>query len=302
MIDFWDDLVKILNDPPKLKHAIVLSFVGIIVGIAIGWYRKNIFFFRLLIRRFWNVFSNKKYVLIWNDDREEVSENIIELLKERLPDYKYRILSEPEKLLGFSLKPKYIHIVFLIVSDVTKLAETKSMRDLIQQRLLGYVRKGGNLFGTHDIIYRRCRNTILQGAYGCEIANFKRFSSSIEVKITEGNEEHPLLEGVPNTFNVDDGELCWGEWGNGSKILLNTTSRYKNNLDNKRVFVPTLVIKHTGKIGTFIWCNSADKFQDIARSINEPQPEILKIFENAIKNSNKIKEFDNPIKPTNNRV
>ncbi len=300
MIEFWDNLVDIFNSPPKFIYIVIFSIANFIFGVIIAWYRKNIFFLRLLWRWFWNIFDSKKYVLIWNDDREEVSEKIVNLLEKRLPNYKYRVLTEPDKILAFPLKPKYVHIVFLIVSDVTKLAETESMRILIQKRLLDYVRKGGNLFGTHDIIYRRCRNEILQEAYGCEIANFKRFSSAIKVNTVAGNEEHPLLEGVPKSFEIDDGELCWGEWDKGSKVLIQTQSQYKNNIDNKRVFVPTLVIRHTGKIGTFIWCNSADKFKSIANSIDEPQSEILKIFENSIKNSDKIKEFDNPIKSMHN--
>ncbi|MDC6361647.1 MULTISPECIES: hypothetical protein [Flavobacteriaceae] len=299
MREQWEGLKEMLNSPAtfimSITWTLLFSLLTYFLGVFTGWYRKNIFLFRYTLRRIWNIIPHKKYVILWNDDNESVSENIKTLLGSRAPGFKYRIISEPDKLLGFPLAPKHVHIIFLIVSDVTKLAEVEKVRELIQKRLIDYVRKGGNLFGTHDIIYKRCRNTSLQKAYGCEISNFKRFSRPIKVKIDDENKNHPLLEGIPEEFAIDDGELCWGQWGNGAKTLIRTVAQHKNNSDDKRINVPTLVIRHTGEIGTFIWFNSADKYNDIARSINEPQEEVIRIFENAIKNSDRIKKFDNPI-------
>lgn len=189
MKEVWDSLMEALNRPATFKMSILwtllFSFLTYLLGVFTGWYRKNLFQFRYILRKILNILSRKKYIILWNDDNTSVSKNLKALLERRAPGFKYRILSEPDKLLGFPLTPKNVHIIFLIVSDVTKLAEVEALRELIQKRLIDYVRKGGNLFGTHDIIYRRCRNTSLQIAYGCETTNFKRLSKPIKVRVME---------------------------------------------------------------------------------------------------------------------
>jgi len=285
----WNDIIDFFDK--GWWQNIIVSLGSFFFGYFVSWYKRNSFFILYSLRKFKALFIRKKYILIWNDHNIDTSENIITMLKDRNPNYRYRCLKEPEKLLNYPLFPQNVHLVILIVSDVTKLSETEKKRDQIQLKLLKYVRKGGTLFGTHDIIYRRCRNKALQEAFGCEVCNFQRVSEPIQVSIEESEKEHPLLTDLPSSFEVEDGELCWGDWISDAKILIRTKKKFSNNTNKASINVPTLVVRHTGEIGTLIWLNSADKNEKLSRSLSEPQAKVIKIFENAIRYSSEIKTY-----------
>lgn len=286
---FWDTVKDFFDK--GLWQNVIVSVTSFLFGYFTSWYKRNNFFILYSLRKFKSIFISRKYILIWNDHSIDTSENIISMLKEKNPSYRYRCLSEPEKLLNYPLYPEKVHMIIVIISDVTKLSETEAKRNQIQLKLLTYIRKGGTLFGTHDLIYRRCRNKSLQDAFGCEICNFQRVSQPIQVAIVESEKEHPLVKDLPPTFEVDDGELCWGDWARDAKILIRTQKKFSNNNNKTTVFVPTLVVRHTGDIGTLIWLNSADKNEKLSRSLSEPQAPVIQIFENAIKYSKEIKTY-----------
>ena len=233
-------------------------------------------------------FIKKKYVLIWNDHKIDVSEKLAQLLKEKGLNYHFKCLNNPVELLKFPLDPNIFQAVFLIVTDVTKLSESEIKRDQIQKKIIDYVRKGGTLFGTHDLVYRRCRNKALQGAFGCQSNNFQRFSTPINAEVITAFSNHPLLTNINSSFQLDDGEVCYGEWDNDAKILIQTKEKFEfsNNLN-----IPLLVMRHTGNLGTLIWLNSADKSDELAKSLSEPQKEVLQLMYNAIKYSEEIKNY-----------
>lgn len=264
------------------NSSFVQGFLGNAIWFALGalvmWLRKNVRFYPLYIRILY-FFSRKKYVLIWNDHNINTSEKIIsKLIKQK--HIKYKALNEPEDLLKYPLYPKYIHEIILIVSDVTKLSETKQCRKEIQLMLILYVRKGGTLLGTHDIIYRRCRNDALQNAFGCKLDNFQRENKPIEVVLAAGQESHPLVKGLQPSFFFDDGEVCWGNWSKDTIYLIVTKKKYIGRTKS----VPILTVRHIGNNGTFIWLNSGDKGDSLSNSLNIPQDELLTIFNNSILN------------------
>ncbi len=291
--------MNILNNIESIKgffdkgllQNVLVSIIAFVFGYIISWYRRNSYVFIYNLRKMTTFLQRRKYVFFWNDHSIDTSENIIALLKELNPKIKFKALSEPEELLKFPLSPKKTNTIFLIVSDVTKLAENELKRKKIQQRIISYVRKGGTLFGTHDIIYRRCRNEVFQNAFGCEIVNFQRFSKPIDVNITSKYSKHPLVKDLDKTFTFDDGELCWGNWCSDAKILLKTVKQFEANDGSSILNIPILTIRHTGDFGILIWLNSADKSDKLARSLSEPQKEVIKIFDNAIKYKNEMKEY-----------
>jgi glycerophosphoryl diester phosphodiesterase len=287
--DFWNSVKDFFDK--SWWQSLVFSVGSFVLGYFISWYKRNSIFVLSYLRHFKSLFAGKKYVLVWNDHSIDTSENIVSILKEKQPDYRYRPLDKADKLLAYPLLPKFVHAVIVIVTDVTKLSDVEEKREAIQSTLVKYVRKGGTLIGTHDVIYRRCRNKTLQDAFGCEICNFQRVSQPIPVSVVEMEKEHPLVRNLPANFEIDDGEVCWGEWSHDAKVLIRTRNEFSNNTDKRSQPVPMLVVRHTGDIGTLIWMNSADKNERLSRSLGEPQAPVIQIMENAIEYSKEIKEY-----------
>ena len=256
-------------------------------------YKNFRFFILRFLRTIKFVIKKEKYVIFWNDHDITTSEKIISLLKLQGLKHQFVALASPNELLSYPLSPKMMHMVALIVSDVTKLSEVEEERNLIQLKVVNYVRKGGVLFGFHDIIYKRCRNTALQTAFGCVICNFQRVAYPIHIEVVGENRQHPLLKGIESDFMSDDGEVCWGDWDKSAKILIRTVAEFQStaNTHLSAIQVPMLVVHHTGDLGTLIWSNCADKGDKLANSLNEPQPHIIKILSNSLKYTDEIKQF-----------
>src|SRR5690606_17082837 len=160
-----------------IGQGLLVNLIFAIAAYFLGWYRRNNALHLYLWRRIKPKLSKKKFIIIWNDHDIAVSEKLVALLQKENPEYNYKCLVEPDELLNYPLLPEYVHMLIIIVSDVTKLSESEGKREKIQKKIIKYVRKGGTLFGTHDIIYRRLRNNVLQTAFGCEICNFKRVTA-----------------------------------------------------------------------------------------------------------------------------
>ncbi|HLO45566.1 MAG TPA: hypothetical protein VK175_14605 [Leadbetterella sp.] len=277
------------------------TIIAFSLGFVISWVRRNIYFYLKLKRLILSVFRKKKYILIWNDDNKVLSENISNLLSLKFAQnndsFLIKTLEKPEELLFYPVRSNLITAIILIVTDVTKLSEIEEERNKIQTHLVDFVKNGGILIGTHDIIYRRTRNEKLQEIFGCQSNNFIRFNnSSINVEINGKYSKHPLLEGLPNNFNLSDGEICWGEWSHDADLLISTTKKFKpnSNIDTVSKKVPMLVIRkfpNKGKVGLTIWLNSCDKFERLADSLNPPQFEIIQIFSNAVLKKEEIKSY-----------
>lgn len=279
----WEDFFGI-----GFWQSALVALITLPLGYYISWYKRNTFFIAVYLRKFKYFFIRAKYVLVWNDHTIDLSEKIADLLKDKGIKYKFKLLIEPDELLKYPLSPKYIQTIILIVTDVTKLSESEPKRNRIQLKLVNYVRKGGILFGTHDLIYRRCRNKTLQQAFGCETYNFLRVQTPISAEIILVYKNHPLLRGIDLKPIFHDGEVCYGEWNNDAMILIQTVDNYPFADNNK---VPLLAIRHTGSCGTLIWLNSADKSDEVAKSLSEPYKEVIRLMYNAIVYSKEIKEF-----------
>lgn len=265
-----------------------VTLIAFLLGYFISWYKRNTFFVAVHLRRLKYFFTRTKYILIWNDHKIDLSEKIAELLKDKGVKYKFNFLAEPDELLKYPLNPKYIQALILIVTDVTKLSEGEPKRNRIQLKIVKYVRKGGTLFGTHDLIYRRCRNKTLQEAFGCETSNFLRVQNPVDAEVISEYKDHPLLKGIDANPKFHDGEVCYGQWNNDAMVLIQTVQNFAFADNNK---VPLLAIRHTGSHGTLIWLNSADKSDEVAKSLSVPSKEVIKLMYNSIMYSQEIKEY-----------
>ncbi len=205
----------------------IISQVIITVGIFLWlWLTKRVIIFSQVYRLILAKIARKKYVLIWNDHDIKNSNGIIKLLEKKNSKFRYFALNQPKDIFKFPLKPGAIQAIIFIVSDVTKLSEDPKERNSIQDKVLKYVEKGGTLIGTHDIIYRRVRNDLFEMAFGCRITNFQRENKPIEYMVTPENTGHPVLKDLPDTFCLEDGEVCWGEWTHDVLVLLKSRKAY----------------------------------------------------------------------------
>jgi len=277
-------LTTLIND--ALWQGLLLNLLGFIGGYFISWYRRNSFHLVAILRFLKSLIIRRKYILIWNDNHLSTSEKIAKHLKKKGITERIVCLNAPYELLKFPLRPSAIKMIILIVSDVTKLAASEQLSNQIEQKLVDYVCDGGTLFGTHDIIYRRCRNLMLQQAYSCEINNFQRFEAPIKALRVQGALAHPLLRGLPEQITFDDGEVCWGNWGHEAKPLLVTAESVNNSGQ-----VPLLVAKHFGHNGMLIWLNAGDKGKELCKSLTRPQSAVIQLLYNAATLQSEILEY-----------
>ncbi len=184
----------------------------------------------------------------------------------------------------YPLNARYVQLLILIITDVTKLAEDPHTRTQIQKKILQYVDGGGVVIGTHDIIYRRVRNEILQRAFGGKITNFRRETTPIDYLVVEAQKDHPIVAGLPPAFALDDGEVCWGSWAPDVVPLIVTKQAY----DGDRP-VPLVTVRSYSR-GLLVWMSSCDKFEHLGRSIAEPQPEFVQLLVNTLRHSKEMRK------------
>jgi len=131
-----------------------------------------------------------------------------------VPGLLFRDLGTPEDILNYALTPRVVGCVILLITDVTKLSEDAGTRSKIQEALALYVARGGGLIGTHDIAYRRVRNDALQQVFGGVTNQFRRTDQPV-VYLRNPEVHHPVADGLPDSFSLNDGEVVWGTWDNG---------------------------------------------------------------------------------------
>lgn len=283
--------IFLMADPLDIVFGFAGRIVWAIVGGIIIWARSNLYHYMIIKRKIVYFFTRKKFVLVWNDDSPEISEKIITKLKNKKPGkIAYKTIKTPDTILFYPALPKYVHAIILVVTDVTKLDENAKKRNLIEDKLLKYVSNGGLLIGTHDLIYRRCRNEKLQKAFGCTIKKFQPIPDGIHVSVVKKHRGHPLLRNIDDTFEFFDSEIITGDWdSNILKLIVTSEDNIIKGVNN----IPMLCVNATTYDGLLIWINCGDKGDHVCDSIKIPQPEFIQVLSNALKYSKKIKEYSN---------
>ncbi len=257
--------------------ACISWFVGLAFLTVFTWLggnpKSSLFAF---VRKIYSALTREKYILIWIDDRgEEYGYKLCKELRKSGVEDLLRSLKSPRDLLNYPLSPKRVKTLILIVTDVTKLSGNNKLRELIQKRIINYVKKGGGLVGTHDLIYRRVRNTQLEKLFGCQINSFKGVDWPLKYIKNPDCTDSKLTENLPNEFELNDGEIIWGDkWQSDVHIIFNSTDEFESR--------PLVTARECHK-GRVVWLNSGDTKDDIfPESIAKPEKEFLILLKNSI--------------------
>lgn len=208
-----------------------------------------------------------KHVLIWGDFDDGILEKIV-LKLDLASQYYIEILDEPVEILSKCMDN--IDSIIFIVTDVTKLSNNEYTLERINQTLVNYVRKGGKLVCTHDIIYRRTRNVRLQMMFGCTITEF-RHSSVVKYKKTDICKNNKLFDGLKDGFELHDEEICWGRLADDVDVYFETEDG-----------IPLVFVREYGK-GVCIYMNSGDYKVSPPTSILRPEDPFIALIKSIIK-------------------
>jgi hypothetical protein len=245
------------------------------VLVALVWFRDY-----LVHRIAWawrwcySVATRKRYVLVWIDDDRSHAQLLSKRLKIANDDrLSLRPLRRPKTLLYFPRSPRRVQAVVLLDTDVTKLADDQGTARRIEEHVREYAARGGGVIGSHDLIYRRVRSTRLQELFGCRITRFKDYQDKpVPYRRTAEGTEHPLAADLPESFALDDGEICWGEWAPDVSVI------YTTDDDDRH----PLVVAREYAEGRVVWINSGDKAEWLCASLSKPQPEVVTLLSNAL--------------------
>ena len=247
-----------------------------VVLVVIVWFRDLLVFRGALVGRWVNAtVTHRGYVLLWIDDGLGRGRGLVRELREGGPQRAiYRAIESPREVLYFPRNAKRTKAIVLLDTDVTKLADEAKLQEQIESRLKDYVEKGGGIVGSHDLIYRRVRAPELQTTFGGKITSYATLEKDEPVAYAKKPDaEHPVTEGLPATFELHDGEICWGEWDDDVQALCATAD------DTHR----PLVVARKYAEGRVVWLNSGDKGRSgLCRSIAAPETYFLMLLRNSV--------------------
>lgn len=210
--------------------------------------------------------NSKKEILLWADFNNAVLDKVIKRLQ-LSDDYQFEELNDPLNILSRNLNA--VEAIILIVTDCTKFSNNDLAINRINQTLINYVRQGGRLICTHDAIYRRTRNELLQEMYGCRITHFKEAKEVIYIKSTDCK-ENGLFPSLPESFTLHDAELCWGDLAYDVDVHFETPDG-----------VPLVFSREYGD-GVCIYLHSGDYKFSPPPSIGKPEKEFVNLLHDAI--------------------
>ena len=116
----------------------------------------------------------KTRVLYWADFKKSYSRHLIKKLQEINPSLEFTILDHIVDILSPNVDVFDYQIVMIQVTDVTKFSASESEREKIGELLEEFADEGNKLIVSHDVVYRRTRNEVLQEMYHYKINNFAR--------------------------------------------------------------------------------------------------------------------------------
>lgn len=211
--------------------------------------------------------DGKKEVLMWADFNNVVLDKIIKRLQLN-EEYHFEELIDPMNILSRDLGD--IDTIVFIVTDCTKFSNNDPTIERINQTLVDYVRKGGRLVCTHDVIYRRTRNELLQEMYGCKITHFREADDVTYVK-TEDCKDNERFTSLGDQFALHDAELCWGNLAYDVEVHFETPDG-----------IPLVFSREYGN-GVCIYLHSGDYKFNPPPSIGKPEREFVDLLRESIR-------------------
>lgn len=207
-----------------------------------------------------------KEILVWADFSNVVLDKIIKRLNLG-ENYHIRELDDPLNILSENLNE--IYAIIFIVTDCTKFSNNDLAIKRINQVATDYVRRGGKLICTHDVIYRRTRNELLQEMYGCKITHFKT-ADGVEYVKTDDCKDSAKFTSLPDSFVLHDAELCWGDLAYDVEVYFETPDG-----------VPLVFSREYGN-GVCIFLHSGDYKFAPPPSIGKPESDFVNLLREAI--------------------
>lgn len=134
-----------------------------------------------------------------------------------------------------------------------------------EQLLKDFVAKGGGLIGFHDTIFYWANNRVLEEVFGVKSRGFTNRDNTYIIV----DKSHPITQGLPDSFLVDDDEILHTEIQTDVQILIKTD--YKD--------MPAVTVRQYGK-GRVVWIN-AGHYNPPA--ITKSDPNIVRLYINAAK-------------------
>jgi len=107
--------------------------------------------------------------------------------------------------------------------------------------------------------------------FGCQLNEFRRMERVKYVR-NAAIKNHEMLKDLPESFELEDGEIVWGNWSPDVTCIFQT-----EEVDPK----PLVVVREYSR-GRVVWINSGDKKDHIAGSISKPEKEFVILLRNAI--------------------
>ncbi|AIY89981.1 glycerophosphodiester phosphodiesterase family protein [Geoglobus acetivorans] len=254
-------------------------FKGLFLNIAVtailvaaAWFKDELFRTLNILHTYGRYITDRKpMVLVWVDDGFLLAKLSSNLERELGDRFRVLPLESPEDVFRYPRNSRIIPAVLFTVTDVTKLSEDENKRVKIQEWLKKYVENGGGLIGGHDIIYRRTRNEILKKVFGGEMTEFHRTGVVRYVKNGDMG-SHIIFRDLPDEFELEDGEIVWGNWDEDVAVLYRTPPPES---------LPLVTCRDYGR-GKAIWINSCDRREGLKNSISSSNPYLIKLIRNAV--------------------
>jgi hypothetical protein len=224
-------------------------------------------------------------VLLYTDcdvDGSDITDRFAERLALRLAEREERIdvlpLKAGDSLQYWPLSTWAVRAVVLLVTDITKLSAYPKRRKRIEKRLARFCQRGGTLVLGHDVIYRRAQNSYLERLAGCKLTRYEAAPNGVAyVKVVTGDRvstDRHLLDDLPGSLNLKDGEIITGNWAEHVEYLYILEGRPDWPLATRKTYGSGLVF----------WINSGDQGENgPPRSISKPSPDLLKVMAELIK-------------------
>jgi hypothetical protein len=162
-------------------------------------------------------------------------------------------LYDGDQLLHYPMFPFLVRGTIVLITDVTSLSNDPVRRKIIQKKMEWFTQWGGCLVVSHDALYRRAKNDILQSLAGGAISRFQAVTGDVEYqKLINGlrvSTNRALLEQLPPAMALEDNEVVSGEWLPGVEYLYVWRAESTLPLVTRRV---------VGR-GVVFWCNTGDR-------------------------------------------
>ena len=201
-------------------------------------------------------------ILYWADFKKSYSRHLIKKLQEINPMVEVTILNHIVDILSPEVDVFDYSILLIQVTDVSKFSASEEERTRIGELIEEYVDEGNKLIVSHDVVYRRTRNEILQEMYHYKINNFAR-ENNVKYTKTSYCKQVEAFSSLPSVFTLNDGELCWGDI---------------TQLQDKKIFFDTVVVDpQTGQPRRYF-----DATDETYEALSTDDPDSLKIQDNSV--------------------